>query len=142
MSDKPIDPYWWCQHDEKLERLFWERVERPYLVEQLKKFDDPKFWEPTPKKKGLTLVECLAVLAILLTLAGLLWPAISAARATAARHAAGGEPAVREPSKSWSLSTEQHDGHWWVTYLTIHAAAFQHHPDCPCHDRTAESEDK
>lgn len=50
VSDEPIDPYWWCRHDEQLSQLFWEKVERPFLLEMVKKFDDPKFWE-VPKKK-------------------------------------------------------------------------------------------
>lgn len=50
MGERKIDPYWWCRHDEKLAREFWEKVERPLLAEMLKKFDDPKFWEVREKK--------------------------------------------------------------------------------------------
>lgn len=45
MTKKPIDHYWWCRHDERLAREFWEKVEQPLLVEMFKKFDDPKFGE-------------------------------------------------------------------------------------------------
>ena len=45
MSEKPIDPYWWCRDDEKLAREWWEKIERPLLLEMFKRFDDPKFWE-------------------------------------------------------------------------------------------------
>ena len=47
---EPIDPYWWCRHDEELARKVWENVEKPLLIEMFKKFDDPKFWE-VPEKK-------------------------------------------------------------------------------------------
>jgi len=50
MTEKPIDPYWWCRDDEKLVAEFWEKIERPLLLEMFKKFDDPKVWE-VPKGK-------------------------------------------------------------------------------------------
>lgn len=50
MSKDKIDPYWWCRHDERLSKEFWEKVERPFLVEMFKRFDNPKFWE-VPEKK-------------------------------------------------------------------------------------------
>lgn len=87
----------------------------------------------TSARRGFTLVESLVVAAILLTLVGLLWPAISAATTAKERDES-------EPRQSWSLSTEKHDGHWWVVAkgaATV-PANFVHHPDCPC--RTAEVE--
>jgi len=42
---EPIDPYWWCRHDEELARKVWENVEKPFLLEQFARFADPKFWE-------------------------------------------------------------------------------------------------
>jgi hypothetical protein len=50
MSEKPIDPYWWCRDDERFARECWEKIERPLLLAMFKKFDDPKFWE-APKGK-------------------------------------------------------------------------------------------
>lgn len=50
VSKDKIDPYWWCRHDERLSKEFWEKVERPFLVEMFKRFDNPKFWE-VPEKK-------------------------------------------------------------------------------------------
>jgi hypothetical protein len=51
MSEKPIDPYWWCRDDEKFAKECWEKIERPLLLEMFKKFDDPKFWEVPEKKQ-------------------------------------------------------------------------------------------
>lgn len=91
-------------------------------------------------RRAFTLIEAVVVLAILLTLIGLLWPAISAARANAQRRGDGVEQASREPQESWQLQTVKHDGHWFVTYLRVHAATMVHHPDCPCFRRKAERE--
>lgn len=51
MTEKPIDPYWWCRDDEKFARECWEKIEKPLLLEMFKKFDDPKFWE-VPKSEA------------------------------------------------------------------------------------------
>ena len=50
MTEKPIDPYWWCRDDERFARERGEKIERPLLIKMFKKFDDPKFWE-VPEKK-------------------------------------------------------------------------------------------
>jgi len=88
-------------------------------------------------RKAFTLVEAIVVLAIIGTLVALLWPAFTAARAAASRN---GEPA--EPPTTWLLQTVKHDDHLWV--ISSAAATvpviFCHHPDCPCHSRTAEAQ--
>lgn len=80
-------------------------------------------------KRGFTLVEAMVVVAILLTLIGLLSPAISAARAAASRGRDGVEHATTGPPGSWSIHTRQHDGHWFVEHA---GGGVCHHPDCPC----------
>jgi hypothetical protein len=87
------------------------------------------------KKPAFTLAEILTTVAIILTIAGLLTPAIMAARDNAARNADGHkEP---EPPESIWLSTVKHDGHWFV----VRGDAWGlHHPDCPCHSRTPEAQ--
>lgn len=81
-------------------------------------------------KKAFTLVEAVVVVAILLTLAGLLWPALSAARAAASRRP--DEPV--QPQTTWLLKTVKHDEHLWVisSGAATVPAVFVHHPDCPC----------
>lgn len=86
-------------------------------------------------RRAFTLVEALVVAAILLTLVGLLWPAISA---VASRSQDGVEAVAVEPVRSLSLLTRTHDGHWWVT--NANAGHFVHHPECPCVSRKAEEE--
>ena len=66
--------------------------------------------------RGYTLVECLVVLAILATLAGLLAPLTFKTKDRASPPAAG------------LMWTVQHDGHWWI----LCRENFAHHPDCPC----------
>jgi hypothetical protein len=80
-------------------------------------------------RKAFTLVEAVVVVAILLTLAGLLWPAISAARGAASRSSDGVDQVINGPPESWNLHTRQHDGHWFVEHA---GGGVCHHPDCPC----------
>jgi competence protein ComGC len=80
-------------------------------------------------KRAFTLVEAVVVVAILLTLVGLLWPAISAARSAASRGSDGVTHAINEPTESWNLHTVRHDGHWFVEKA---GGGVCHHPDCPC----------
>ena len=89
------------------------------------------------KKNAFTLAEILTTLAIILTLAGLLTPAIMAARDSANRNADGQPEPPREPPESIWLSTVKHDGHWFVVRGDSWGL---HHPDCPCHSRTPEAQ--
>lgn len=82
------------------------------------------------KSRGFTLIEVLCVLAILVTLVGLLvFPA-------ACRFQPSGTPVG--PPSTIQMVTVQHEGHWWI----LCREAFTHHPDCPCRGRKAESEVK
>lgn len=95
-------------------------------------------------RRAFTLVEVLVVGAILLTLVGLMWPAISGIRSVYLRGRNGVEQSAKEPSRTWWLETVSHDGHTWVissAAITV-PVTFAHHPDCPCHSRNAESEEK
>ena len=52
-AKQPIDPFWWCLHDKVFARQFWEQIERPMILAQFAKLDDPAFWqvnEPAKKK--------------------------------------------------------------------------------------------
>lgn len=81
-------------------------------------------------RRGVTFTECLVVLAIIASLAGLLVPAFMAA---------AGSKEQKDPPRSWNLYTAQHDGHWFVKDA---GGGVCHHPDCPCSGRKAEAEAK
>jgi hypothetical protein len=51
-AKQPIDPLWWCRHDEQFARQFWEHVERPMILAQVAKFDDPAFWKANESAKA------------------------------------------------------------------------------------------
>lgn len=86
-------------------------------------------------RRAFTLIEALVALGIVVTIIGLLIPAIFAARdATNRKH-----EAREERDKSFYLHTERHDGHTWVLNRTMDY--FVHHPDCPCKGK-AEREEK
>lgn len=70
------------------------------------------------KKRAFTLTEVLVVIAILGILAGLLIPAIQAAKNNAKNFRENKNPEEAN-KKSWSLSTEHHDGHMWVMNRTM-----------------------
>ena len=89
-------------------------------------------WEVN--RRGFTLVELFVAVAILVTLAGILVPAIMAAASAKDRHDQQ-ETKPGEPEQSWSMVTRTHDKHWWVMWQTH----FVHHPDCPCGRRQAEA---
>lgn len=78
-------------------------------------------------RRGVTLVELCVVIVIILTLAAMLIPAVTAARSSRDKR--------QEPPQSWNLYTAQHDGHWFVKDA---GGGVCHHPDCPCHSRTPE----
>ena len=86
-------------------------------------------------RRAFTLIEILVALGIVVTILGLLVPALFAARDAANR-----KHEVREDrERSFYLHTERHDGHLWVLNRTTDY--FVHHPDCPCHGK-AERDDQ
>ena len=82
-------------------------------------------------RRGFTLIELLGLIAIILTLVGLLIPALTAARNAAQRGGQASAEAELPAPKSWRLWTRSHDGHLWV----ISDDYFTHHPDCPCYGK-------
>lgn len=93
------------------------------------------------KKRGITFVEMLVILAIIGTLIGLLAPGVQMAIAAHKRGAQAGEPAAvpaqivapAPQAGSWYLFTVAHDGHWFVISRTTDGSRpFMHHPSCPC----------
>lgn len=89
-------------------------------------------------KRGFTLTEVLVVIFILVSLGGLLVPAIQAARNNAKNLRENKNP--EEANKNgWYMSTMRHDGHLWV--MNRRMDYFLHHPDCPCHGK-AERDDQ
>lgn len=89
------------------------------------------------RKCAFTLAEVLVVIVILGILAGLLVPAIQAAKNNAKNFRENQNPEGAN-KKSWSLSTEHHDGHMWVMNRTMDY--FLHHPDCPCKGKAEKEE--
>lgn len=90
------------------------------------------------RKRGFTLTEVLVVIFILVSLGGLLVPALQAARNNAENLRENQKP--EEANKnSLYMSTVRHDGHLWVMNRTMDY--FLHHPDCPCHGK-AERDDQ
>jgi len=88
-------------------------------------------------KKGFTFVEALVCLFIVLTLIGLLVPAIQIA---AKRNNKPTDNAEKSIPDGWEYSfvTVKHDNHLFIKS----GHGIIHHPDCPCFTRTAEKTSK
>jgi prepilin-type N-terminal cleavage/methylation domain-containing protein len=86
-------------------------------------------------KKGFTLVEALVCLAIVLTLIGLLVPAIQQSLNNN-NPTENGEKSIPDGSM-YGFVTVKHDNH---LFIKLTQAGIIHHPDCPCFTRTAEKQ--
>jgi prepilin-type N-terminal cleavage/methylation domain-containing protein len=86
-------------------------------------------------KKGFTLVEALVCLAIVLTLIGLLVPAIQQSLNNN-KPTENGEKSIPDGSM-YNFVTVKHDNHLFIR----DGHSIIHHPDCPCFTQTAEKEE-
>jgi type II secretory pathway pseudopilin PulG len=86
-------------------------------------------------KKGFTLVEALGCLFIVLTLIGLLVPAIQKSLNNN-KPTENGEKSIPDGS-AWGFLTVKHDNH---LFIKSGDGGIIHHPDCPCFTRTAEKQ--
>ena len=96
------------------------------------------------KKRGftlpITLVEVLVIIAIVVTVFGLMAPAVRGIIAAYNRGNQSGaqanvpaQAAIPVPlDGSWYLITVVHDGHWFIIRRHGGDTPFIHHPDCPC----------
>jgi prepilin-type N-terminal cleavage/methylation domain-containing protein len=85
-------------------------------------------------KKGFTLVEALVCLAIVLTLVGLLVPAIQKSLNNS-KPIENGEKSIPD-GWMYDFHTVKHDNHLFIKS----GHCIIHHPDCPCFTRTAEKQ--
>jgi competence protein ComGC len=86
-------------------------------------------------KKGFTLVEALGCLFIVLTLIGLLVPAIQIAAKRNSKPTENGEKSIPD-GRMYDFVTVKHDNHLFIKS----GHGIIHHPDCPCFTRTAEKQ--
>jgi hypothetical protein len=86
-------------------------------------------------KKGFTFVEALVCLFIVLTLIGLLVPAIQAAKRNN-KPTENGEKSIPD-GWMYDFVTVKHDNH---LFIKSGDGGIIHHPDCPCFTRTAENQ--
>jgi len=87
-------------------------------------------------KKGFTLVEALGCLFIVLTLIGLLVPAIQKSLNNN-KPTENGEKSIPD-GRMYDFVTVKHDNHLFIKS----GHGIIHHPDCPCFTRTAEKGEK
>jgi hypothetical protein len=87
-------------------------------------------------KKGFTLVEALGCLFIVLTIIGLLVPAIQKSLNNN-KPTENGEKSIPD-GWMYDFVTVKHDNHLFIKS----GHGIIHHPDCPCFTRTAEKGEK